>query len=216
MRKILSDKKMNTLIKKISELKNNKGFSLKVKTRIKEFEALGKKENKFLFQELSFCLMTANFNAEKSIRIQNTINSGFLTLTEKQLEKKLSELGHRFPKTRAHYIVNARQYIPFLENVIDSEDYDARDWLVKNIKGLGLKEASHFLRNCGKKNLAIIDFHIIDLLVKNKIISKPKTLTKSIYLNIEDKLKSIGKLVSLNLAELDLYLWFLETNKLLK
>jgi len=77
---------------------------------------------------------------------------------------------------------------------------------VENIKGLGFKEASHFLRNIGYKNIAIIDFHIIDLLVKYKIIETPKTMTSKNYLEIEEILNKIAKKTSINLGELDLYL----------
>jgi len=88
---------------------------------------------------------------------------------------------------------------------------------VKNIKGLGFKEASHFLRNIGFKNLAIIDFHIVDLLIKHKLIDKkPKSLSKSKYLEIEEKLKKIANELNLSLGELDLYLWYMETGKILK
>ena len=91
-----------------------------------------------------------------------------------------------------------------------------REWLVKNIKGLGYKEASHFLRNIGFDDYAIIDFHIVDLLVKYNIIQKPKSLTKQKYLEIEEKLRKIAKKTNLTLAELDLYLWYMETGKILK
>ncbi|MFX1600424.1 MAG: N-glycosylase, partial [Promethearchaeota archaeon] len=81
---------------------------------------------------------------------------------------------------------------------------------------IGYKEASHFLRNIGYSNYAIIDFHIIDLLVQYNLIEKPKTLTKTKYLKIEQVLKGIANKLNLNLAELDLYLWYLETGKILK
>ena len=84
------------------------------------------------------------------------------------------------------------------------------------MKGLGYKEASHFLRNIGFDNYAIIDFHIIDILYDNKLIQKPKTITKNKYLEIEDLLKKIAKKTNLTLAELDLYLWYIETGKILK
>ena len=73
-----------------------------------------------------------------------------------------------------------------------------------------------FLRNIGYTDYAIIDFHIIDLLVSYNLILKPKTLTRNKYLEIEKILKNIGKELNLNLAELDLYLWYLETGKILK
>jgi N-glycosylase/DNA lyase len=91
-----------------------------------------------------------------------------------------------------------------------------REWIVNNVKGLGYKEASHFLRNIGFDDYAIIDFHIVDVLVNHKLIEKPKTITKRKYLEIEEILKNIAKETNLTLAELDLYLWYMETGKILK
>ncbi len=143
---------------------------------------------------------------------------GFLTLAEIELAKKLKEYKYRFPNIRSKYIIEARKNISQLKNIIKSGNDGAnlREWIVKNRKGIGYKEASHFLRNIGYNDYAIIDFHIIDLLVNYNLIQKPKNLTKSKYLEIEELLKDIGKNLKLNLAELDLYLWFLETGKILK
>jgi len=98
------------------------------------------------------------------------------------------------------------------------DDEEKRDWLVKNIKGLGMKEASHFLRNIGCKNVAIIDFHIVDLLAKNNLIEKPKNraLTGKRYIEIENILKELAEKTNTSLGELDLYLWYEETGKILK
>ncbi|MEM3553264.1 MAG: N-glycosylase, partial [Candidatus Bathyarchaeia archaeon] len=94
---------------------------------------------------------------------------------------------------------------------------NCREWLVKNIKGLGFKEASHFLRNVGYFNLAIIDRHILRILSKYGFISNnSKSLTKKVYFEIESILEMLAKKVDLTLAELDLYLWFMETGKILK
>jgi N-glycosylase/DNA lyase len=195
------------LIKKVNILKGSE-ISKLVKKRIKEFKSLGKKSKKELFKELCFCILTANYSAAGGIRIQKEIGDGFLTLSEKQLAKKLKELGHRFPNARAKYIVEARKKLNELK--LD------RDWLVKNIKGIGMKEASHFLRNIGFDDFAIIDFHIIDILERNQLIKKPKTLTKKRYLEIEEVLRKLAERLNLTLAELDLYLWYLETGKIMK
>ncbi len=44
-----------------------------------------------------------------------------------------------------------------------SNALERRDWLAqeKQIKGLGYKEASHFLRNIGLKGHAILDKHVL-------------------------------------------------------
>jgi SAM-dependent methyltransferase len=81
----------------------------------------------------------------------------------------LRELGHRFPNTRAKYIVEARKHAKDLKKIVHStfDNVDAlREWLADNVKGLGFKESSHFLRNIGFEDVAIIDFHIIDFLAQ--------------------------------------------------
>ena len=186
-----------------------------IDSRIREFKKI--KDGNKIFEELCFCVLTANFNAEKSIKIQKEIGHGFYTLSEEALGKKLKELGYRYPKVRAHYICENRKFKNSLKNILKSLNGEyLRKWLVKNIKGLGYKEASHFLRNVGFDDFAIIDFHIIDLLVKNKVIKRPKTLTRKEYLEIEQILRRIAWKTKLTLGELDLYLWYIETGKVLK
>ena len=170
--------------------------------------------------------MTANFQAEKSIFIQKEIGDGFLNLSEKKLAEKLKKLGHRFPNTRAKYICEARKFKDELTENLNKlnkhskqyNEFKFREWLVENIKGIGYKEASHFLRNIGYTNIAIIDFHIIDVLAKYNLIEKPKSksLPRKKYIEIEKVLRKIGEKADLNLAELDLYLWYMETGKVLK
>jgi len=207
---------MNNLINKIESLKNSEISNL-VHNRIKEFKELDKKSNNELFKELCFCILTANFNAEKSIKIQDEIGECFLDDSEEELAKKLKNLGHRFPNTRAEYILESRKYRDSLEDIVQSNNSKKlRKWIVNNVKGLGYKETSHFLRNIGFDDLAIIDFHIVDILVKHNLIERPKTLTKRKYLEIENLLKKIARKTNLSLAELDLYLWYLETGKILK
>jgi len=203
------------LTKIIKRLKRSE-IGKMVERRVKEFEE--NKSSDRIFEELCFCILTANFNAERAIRIQEKIGNGVLTFSQERLAEELKRLSHRYPKTRARYIAEARKYKNSLKKIINSfkDERKLREWLVKNIKGIGYKEASHFLRNVGFKNLAIIDFHILELLTKHKLARKPKTLTRKKYLEIERKLRRIAKKLNLSLAELDLYLWYLETGKILK
>ncbi len=208
---------LEDLIKEINRLKGEEVSEL-ITRRMKEFEKLGRGDDRSIFKELAFCLLTANYSAEGGIKIQEAIGDGFIMLSEEELEKRLRELGHRFPKARAEYIVEARRLLPILRNILMSfrDERALREWLVRNVKGLGYKEASHFLRNIGYKNVAIIDYHIVDLLVRYGIIERPKTLTKRRYLEIESILEKIAEKTGLTLGELDLYLWYMETGKVLK
>jgi len=207
---------MNELVDKIENLKKSE-ISRLVEQRIEEFKNIDKKSNDELFKEICFCLLTANFNAEKSIIIQNEIGECFLTDTKEELTKKLKNYGHRFPNARAEYISESLKCKDKLKEIVQFRDKKAlRNWIVNNIKGLGYKEASHFLRNVGFDDYAIIDFHILDILENYNLIKKPKTLTKKKYIDIENLLRKLAKKTGLTLAELDLYLWYLETGKILK
>ena len=162
--------------------------------------------------------MTANCGAEKCIEIHELIGNDFLNLSENELIFAFKKYGYRFPNVRANYVIESRKLIKELEDTLKDSKNEAnlREWIVKNVKGLGYKEASHFLRNVGFQDYAIIDFHIVDLLVKYHLINKPKTMTKSKYLEIEGILKELGEKLKLNMAQLDLYLWYMETGKVLK
>ena len=207
---------MQDLLNKIEILKNSE-ISTKIRERIKEFKKIDKTSNDDLFKEMCFCLLTANFNAEKSIKIQDEIGECFLTDTKEELSTKLKEYGHRFPNTRAEYITQSQNCKNQLNKIVESHDRKIiREWIVNNVKGLGYKEASHFLRNIGFDDYAIIDFHIIDVLVDHQLIKKPKNLSKKNYLKIENLLRTVAKKTDLSLAELDLYLWYMETGKVLK
>jgi len=209
--------KMKDLLTSLEKLKNS-GINNLVNSRIAEFAEIKNKSSDKIFTELCFCIMTANCSAEKCIEIHENIADGFLNLSQYQLTNKFKELGYRFPNLRSKYIVEARYNKEELEDKIKSNEgkNQLRDWIVKKIKGIGYKEASHFLRNIGYKNYAIVDFHIVDLLAKHNLITKPKAMTKKKYLEIEELLKDIGARLNLNMAKLDLYLWYLETGKILK
>lgn len=210
---------MKELLSKLEQLKYSE-IKNTISSRMNEFEELGKKTSNEIFKELCFCLMTANFSAYGGIKIQNALQDDFLHLSEEELSKKLSELGHRFPNMRAKFVVLAQIHKDSIKEILQSinDEIKMREWIVKNIKGLGMKEASHFLRNIGYKNVAIIDFHIIDLLAKHNLIDKPKnkSLSPKKYIEIENVLREISKQTNLNLGELDLYLWYEETGKVLK
>jgi len=214
--RLSTSKKPDKLVNHLEALKKSAVADI-IRHRIKRFSSFRKKPSKELFKELCFCLLTANYSAEGAIRIQQKLGDGFSSLPCRKLARELKKLHYRFPNTRARYICGARAHGGFLKKIFGfPSGKDAREWLVKNIKGLGYKEASHFLRNVGFIDVAIIDFHIIDLLVREGEIRKPRSLTRGRYLAIERKLETIARETGLNLAELDLYLWYMETGKVLK
>ncbi|MBI5224017.1 N-glycosylase/DNA lyase [Candidatus Micrarchaeota archaeon] len=209
----------NELIQKIERLKAYTTISKQIQIKIETFSQIRhKKDPEELFLELCFCILTANYTSEGGIRVHGEIGNDFLTLEETQLAKRLTEVRYRFPNLRAKYIVKAREERTRVVEAIGQKwtQIELRNFLAQEIYGLGLKEASHYLRNIGFFEVAILDFHIIDILERHGIIKKPKTLTKSKYLSIEKKLDQISKMTKLTQGELDFYLWYMETGKILK
>jgi N-glycosylase/DNA lyase len=133
---------------------------------------------------------------------------------------------HRYPNARSRYVVDSRNFLRAhcdlkIRSRLDSFDCDLerRDWLVKEkgIKGLGYKEASHFLRNIGFKGYAILDKHVLNCLAELKIIDDPKPPnTRSKYLTVEEKLSKFSKAVQIDFEEMDLVLWSMKTGTILK
>ncbi|MDI9608721.1 MAG: N-glycosylase/DNA lyase [Candidatus Verstraetearchaeota archaeon] len=190
----------------------------RVDERIREFEALGRrKDPDEVFSELCFCILTANYTAEGGIRIQRSLAQHFRSKPIQEMAECLSSLGHRFPNKRAEFICGARRLCDGILQALGMDDLRAREWLVENVKGLGYKEASHFLRNIGRKDVAIVDRHILRFLQQKGLIdSIPKTLSRRKYLSFERLLSEISASLGISLAELDLYLWYMMTGKLLK
>lgn len=215
--------RMERLVNEVMKLKNSKTGRV-IRKRIGEFISLNEQDGECWFSELCFCLLTANCSAEMGIKIQQAISQKFFTLPRHALVKRLKELGYRFPNRRAQYIIEARKHgnvrelcLEFVEEGEKEEVKDLREWLVKNVKGLAYKEASHFLRNIGYLNVAILDRHVLNILCEYGFIDEvPKSLTKRNYVEIESVVKDIAKKIDLSVGELDLYLWYMKTGKVLK
>ena len=99
-----------------------------------------------------------------------------------------------------------------------AEPKAARAWFVREVDGLGWKEASHFLRNIGRgERLAILDRHILRNLLRHGVIRRmPRTLTANRYLTIESKMERFSDDVEIPMAALDLLFWSRETGEVFK
>ncbi|MFX1237012.1 MAG: N-glycosylase/DNA lyase [Promethearchaeota archaeon] len=209
---------MEDILSSIKQLKKDKQLIGLINKKMEEFKKIKHLSKEIIFKELCFCVLTANCSAEKCLEVHDNIGDGFISYSEEKLAKKLKDFGYRFPNTRASYIVKNRSYIDQVNQLAKKggNELELRKWVVNNILGLGYKEGSHFLRNIGFLNYAIVDFHIVDLLVEYGLIEKPKAMTKMKYLEIEKILIKIAQNADLNLANLDLFLWYMKTGKILK
>jgi len=198
----------------------------KIESRLQEFERLWKEgSEKEVFAELVFCLLTPQSKAKSCFAAVNEFIRNDLLF-----KGSLGELSRglncvRFKNNKAKYILNARKLfvdgskISIKSRIRQFKDvYQARDWLARNVKGMGYKEASHFLRNIGMgKGIAILDRHILRNLRHAGVIKKvPDTMSREKYLEIEGNMKEFAKRIKIPVTHLDLVFWYKETGEIFK
>jgi N-glycosylase/DNA lyase len=197
-----------------------------IRARLNEFRGiLESGDDKKIFEELAFCILTAGASARMGIRSIDAIRDILFDAGARELGSRLKHI-HRFPNSRARYIAHTRNH---LEKEFDFKlkdlmlgfrhPLDRRDFLAryKDIKGIGYKEASHFLRNIGFSGYGILDKHILRCLYELRLIRSPKPpTTRKRYIRIENKLKNLATLLKIDFDELDLLLWSEKTGEILK
>jgi N-glycosylase/DNA lyase len=211
----------------IAQLRNiYKDMKGEIISRLKEFaDILPQKDDDEIFCELAFCILTPQSRAKSCWEAVIAMKEADLLLkgTAGQIKQKLRCV--RFHNRKALYLAEARSLFiskgdisikPLLAGFGNA--LECREWLVKNIRGLGYKEASHFLRNIGMgENIAILDRHILRNLKFLGVIEEiPGSISRAKYLQIEKKMSGFAGKTGIPLAHLDLLLWFRETGEIFK
>ena len=183
------------------------------------------KDDYRLFEELAFCIFTANTSAEMGLKAVDAVRNVLIEGNANDMTRRLEGI-YRFNNVRPAHIIHTRNH---LKNSLNFElkkkissfksKNELRDYfaLNKDIKGLGMKEASHFLRNIGFKGYAILDKHIINSLHEFGVLKtndKPKN--PRYYLEIEQKFIDFSKQIKIDMDELDLLLWSRKNGRILK
>jgi len=202
-----------------------------------------RKTKRAIFYDLCFCICAPQTTFKSNIKVIKELKRsefyekpidlfmGTFQREKNNLKKLLKPV--RFYNNKARYLIGAKYKFPQVLNLIWKEHgdycylnkdcgYDKREWLVKNIKGMGMKAASHFLRNLGYDALAIIDTHIIKFMAEypafcitnakeNKIeraeqYRKMATTNKG-YETLESFFQTIAGHMNLTTAELDALVW---------
>jgi N-glycosylase/DNA lyase len=178
-----------------------------------------------VWQEMVFCFFTGGCSARMGLNSLEAVKPLLMSGTQPEIASALVG-SHRYPNARSKYVVHSREFLREhcdmrLRDKLGSFDCDLerRDWLVKEkgIKGLGYKEASHFLRNIGFRGYAILDKHVLRCMAELGIIDDPKPPnTRSKYLTVEEKLKQLIETIGIDFDEMDLVLWSMKTGVVLK
>ena len=211
----------NEILKELKDL--YKLISWEIEERLSEFrEAGANADGNKVFEELSFCILSSGVGprmAQKSIEAmgKNLHSAGLDELTE------ILTHVHKYPD-KAGYIVTTREYISteFNYDLYDqlsaiSDRLERRDFIAdnKSIRGIGMVQASHFLRNIGFFGYAILDRNIISSLYEFGVLgdSKP-ALTKKKYIEKENLMIDFSDRLSISIDELDLLLWYRKNGKI--
>jgi len=194
--------------------------------KLQEFSQIWEsKDDLKIYKELLFCLLTPQSKAENAWEIIKNLERKSLLFEAKENILKDELRMVRFRNNKTKYIKNAQRLFvkdgkPTVVDVLDrfEDPFDAREWLVKNVKGLGYKEASHFLRNIGLgEDITILDRHILKTLLKFGIIDvSPKTLTRKRYIETEEKMRDFAKSIGIPLSHLDFVFWQIQTERIFK
>ncbi|MCX6155593.1 MAG: DNA lyase [Candidatus Kapabacteria bacterium] len=189
-----------------------------IKMRLNEFSKV-LPEN--WFYELVYCLCTPQSKAAHAMIVQKKFEeSDFFNYPYNPAPILLDKTNYiRFHNQKAINILLAHQNFYDIDKCLKSstDTYTKRIWLSKNVRGLGLKESSHFLRNIGFKNVAILDRHILKQLYGYGVIDEIKKISStSQYFEIEKKFLNFSNQIGISMDELDLLFWSNETGEILK
>lgn len=182
-------------------------------------------DDESIFSELAFCLLTPQSKARNAdIAIKNLLKDRSLyKAAADEIKDELNIV--RFKNRKAEFIVLAREQFTengeikikdFIKNF--ENDTERRNWFAENVKGIGYKEAGHFIRNIGfYKEVAILDRHILKNLILLDVIKEiPKSLNKKNYFFIEEEMKKKSKELKIPMEALDLLLWYKEAGEVFK
>ena len=210
---------MNKIFSLSSELKEIYVlFYEQIEKRLLDFQKV-KDEN--IFYEFCFCILTPQSSAENAWIVQDILKEKNFLYKKFNPVKILSNKKNyiRFHNVKTKRLLNSIEYYPTLINLLDNEKdaFTIRKKIVCDFSGIGMKEASHFLRNIGFKNLAILDRHIIENLYNCGVIDTcitPKNERK--YLEIEKNMRQFAKQINIDMDFLDLLFFAKSTGKVLK
>jgi len=191
-----------------------------IRQRLREFRQVPPSE--YLY-ELFYCMLTPQSRAVHAEAVIAELRARDFPEVRFDPTPHLRDPSHyiRFHNRKGARLLAAAERAAEIMDVLRSpalDDAARRLWFVENVKGLGWKESSHFLRNIGAVDLAIIDRHILKHLFRcGAIDAMPKTVgTRRAYLALEERFRALAERSGLPLQELDLLFWSFEEGSVRK
>jgi N-glycosylase/DNA lyase len=182
-----------------------------------------------MWQQMCFCLLSpvTRFEAVRACmqrleahRVLNRLAENPRSVRSEEIRRLLSAQDQpcRFPGQKADRLLQAGYFFyekapaPGVRGFLRGfpKSLDARKALVDKVPGLGMKEASHFLRNVGHgANLAVLDIHVRRFLAEMRLVGESIAFSNSrvSYLKMERTLLSLAFNSGLEIGALDLAIW---------
>ena len=182
--------------------------------RLHQFENVERTE-KALFEELAFCVFAANSSAKMAQKAVSLLKPILHTGDESQYKSAVKGKV-RFYNVRSEYLAYNFEYVQktSLRKMI-CVDKPRKELL--NLKGIGMKEASHFLRNTGHSGYVILDKHIREIAYKLEILETASYESSyENYILKEAKIIEFCETNNLDIDVFDLAAWSYKTGKILK
>ncbi len=190
-----------------------------IRSRLKNFSSIP--PQRYMY-ELFFCIMTPQSSAAQCALVADELER--LKFLENGVDPTPLLRGFgggyvRFHNTKARRLLALRaladEVLALLN--LDMSDKELRNKLAGSINGLGMKEASHFLRNIGRTGVCIVDRHILRNMLRLGFLDEwPRSISQRRYLDIEQKFEELAHELGIDADELDLLLWRRETGFILK
>lgn len=215
----------------------------RVEERLAEFRRIWEsRDDTALFVELAFCLLTPQSGARRcALAMERLTGKGLLF--RGGFDDICAELNIvRFKNNKTRYLLEARER--FIGGGGSLRDFllgcgtvpDMRKALVDTVKGIGYKEASHYLRNIGLgEDLAILDRHVLRVMDRlglfesrtagndagiRKIVSGRGAIPQSIsgrrYCDLEGRLRGYAARAGVPMGHLDFVLFYMATGDIFK
>lgn len=187
-------------------------------------------DERHLWWELSCCILSSQVPYSLAMAAADRIDAqGCLRVAEQDYLKLADQLFaalstpldvegkcrlYRFPRAKATHLATTWLAVSkaggSLQTLISGDVNGVRSWLVKNASGMGPKQASMFLRNCGVSyDLAILDRHVLNYMSAQGICSAEQVSISGLnqYGRYENRLRDHAQEMDCPVGLLDWAIW---------
>lgn len=175
---------------------------IKAESIIDSFKKLKTEED--IFYHFCFAILVPQTTHKNTMSVVKELKEkNFFNEDIREADLKKIVKSTRFFNNKTRYLLILKQNWNWIyEITIALYDRDVlREFLVTEVHGLGMKAASHLMRNLGYEEVAIIDTHIL----KHYGFNQPKSAKE--YIKLEALIEVDAARHDMSVGALDAYLW---------